>query len=65
MYKEYRGKGLEVVALMLEHCGDFERAARQPRDSGSGWVELHYAARSDLTMSKTVFLPIRQRHSID
>jgi hypothetical protein len=27
MYKEYRGKGLEVVALMLEHCGDFERAA--------------------------------------
>jgi peroxiredoxin len=27
LYKEYRGKGLEVVALMFEHFGDFERAA--------------------------------------
>jgi hypothetical protein len=27
MYEEYRGKGLEVVALMFEHFGDFERAA--------------------------------------
>ena len=27
LYREYRGKGLEVVALMFEHFGDFERAA--------------------------------------
>jgi peroxiredoxin len=27
LYKEYRGKGLEVVSLMFEHFGDFERAA--------------------------------------
>jgi thiol-disulfide isomerase/thioredoxin len=26
LYKEYRGKGLEVVALMFEHFGDFARA---------------------------------------
>jgi thiol-disulfide isomerase/thioredoxin len=27
LYKEYRDKGLEVVALMFEHFGDFARAA--------------------------------------
>jgi thiol-disulfide isomerase/thioredoxin len=27
LYEEYRGKGLEVVSLMFEHFGDFERAA--------------------------------------
>ncbi|HEY0747406.1 MAG TPA: TlpA disulfide reductase family protein [Steroidobacteraceae bacterium] len=27
LYKEYRGKGLEVVSLMFEHFGDFPRAA--------------------------------------
>ena len=27
LYREYRGKGLEVVALMFEQFGDFERAA--------------------------------------
>jgi hypothetical protein len=27
LYKQYRGKGLEVVSLMFEHFGDFERAA--------------------------------------
>lgn len=26
LYQEYRAKGLEVVALMFEHFGDFERA---------------------------------------
>jgi thiol-disulfide isomerase/thioredoxin len=27
LYQEYRSKGLEVVSLMFEHFGDFERAA--------------------------------------
>jgi thiol-disulfide isomerase/thioredoxin len=27
LYKEYRGKGLEIVSLMFEHFGDFPRAA--------------------------------------
>jgi thiol-disulfide isomerase/thioredoxin len=27
LYREYRAKGLEVVSLMFEHFGDFERAA--------------------------------------
>jgi thiol-disulfide isomerase/thioredoxin len=27
LYREYRGKGLEVVSLMFEQFGDFERAA--------------------------------------
>ncbi|MEA3139515.1 MAG: hypothetical protein QOK23_1684 [Gammaproteobacteria bacterium] len=27
LYKEYRGKGLEVVSLMFEHFGDFPQAA--------------------------------------
>ena len=27
LYREYRGKGLEIVALMFEQFGDFERAA--------------------------------------
>jgi thiol-disulfide isomerase/thioredoxin len=27
LYREYRGKGLEVVSLMFEHFGDFARAA--------------------------------------
>jgi thiol-disulfide isomerase/thioredoxin len=27
LYREYRSKGLEVVSLMFEHFGDFERAA--------------------------------------
>ena len=27
LYEEYRAKGLEVVSLMFEHFGDFERAA--------------------------------------
>jgi thiol-disulfide isomerase/thioredoxin len=27
LYKDYRGKGLEVVSLMFEHFGDFPRAA--------------------------------------
>ena len=27
LYKEYRGRGLEVVSLMFEHFGDFQRAA--------------------------------------
>jgi thiol-disulfide isomerase/thioredoxin len=27
LYKDYRGKGLEIVSLMFEHFGDFERAA--------------------------------------
>jgi thiol-disulfide isomerase/thioredoxin len=27
LYQEYRAKGLEVVTLMFEHFGDFERAA--------------------------------------
>jgi thiol-disulfide isomerase/thioredoxin len=27
LYKEYRGKGLEIVSLMFEHFGDFKRAA--------------------------------------
>lgn len=27
LYREYRGKGLEVVSLMFEHFGDFPRAA--------------------------------------
>ncbi len=27
LYQEYRGQGLEVVSLMFEHFGDFERAA--------------------------------------
>jgi thiol-disulfide isomerase/thioredoxin len=27
LYKEYRAKGLEIVALMFEHFGDFPRAA--------------------------------------
>jgi thiol-disulfide isomerase/thioredoxin len=31
MYEQYRGKGLEVVALMFEHFGDFERAAQATR----------------------------------
>ena len=31
MYEEYRGKGLEVVSLMFEHFGDFERAAQATR----------------------------------
>jgi thiol-disulfide isomerase/thioredoxin len=31
MYEEYRGKGLEVVSLMFEHFGDFERAAAATR----------------------------------
>ncbi len=27
LYKEYRARGLEIVSLMFEHFGDFERAA--------------------------------------
>jgi len=27
LYREYRGKGVEIVALMFEHFGDFPRAA--------------------------------------
>jgi thiol-disulfide isomerase/thioredoxin len=27
LYKEYRGRGLEIVSLMFEHFGDFSRAA--------------------------------------
>jgi thiol-disulfide isomerase/thioredoxin len=27
LYREYRAKGLEVVSLMFEHFGDFQRAA--------------------------------------
>jgi thiol-disulfide isomerase/thioredoxin len=27
LYREYRGKGLEIVSLMFEHFGDFDRAA--------------------------------------
>jgi thiol-disulfide isomerase/thioredoxin len=27
LYREYRGKGLEIVSLMFEHFGDFPRAA--------------------------------------
>ena len=27
LYKEYRGKGLEIVSLMFEHLGDFPHAA--------------------------------------
>ncbi len=27
LYKEYRGRGLEIVSLMFEHFGDFPRAA--------------------------------------
>jgi thiol-disulfide isomerase/thioredoxin len=27
LYKEYRGRGLEIVSLMFEHFGDFQRAA--------------------------------------
>jgi thiol-disulfide isomerase/thioredoxin len=26
-YREYRAKGLEIVSLMFEHFGDFDRAA--------------------------------------
>jgi peroxiredoxin len=28
LYKDYRGKGLEIVSLQFEHFGDFERAAQ-------------------------------------
>jgi thiol-disulfide isomerase/thioredoxin len=28
LYKDYRGKGLEIVSLMFEHFGDFPRAAQ-------------------------------------
>ncbi len=31
LYKEYRGKGLEIVALLFEHFDDHELAARQVR----------------------------------
>jgi peroxiredoxin len=31
LYEEYRGKGLEVVSLMFEHFGDFERAVAATR----------------------------------
>lgn len=31
LYEKYRGNGLEIVALMYEHHGDFEAAARQVR----------------------------------
>jgi hypothetical protein len=27
LYREYRGKGVEVVSLMFEHFGDFPQAA--------------------------------------
>ena len=27
LYRDYRGKGLEIVSLMFEHFGDFDRAA--------------------------------------
>jgi thiol-disulfide isomerase/thioredoxin len=27
LYRDYRGKGLEIVSLMFEHFGDFPRAA--------------------------------------
>jgi hypothetical protein len=27
LYREYRGKGVEIVSLMFEHFGDFPRAA--------------------------------------
>jgi peroxiredoxin len=27
LYKDYRGKGLEIISLQFEHFGDFERAA--------------------------------------
>jgi peroxiredoxin len=27
LYRDYRGRGLEIVSLMFEHFGDFERAA--------------------------------------
>jgi peroxiredoxin len=28
LYRDYRGKGLEIVSLQFEHFGDFERAAQ-------------------------------------
>ena len=28
LYKDYRGRGLEIVSLQFEHFGDFERAAQ-------------------------------------
>ncbi len=31
LYRQYRGQGLEVVALMFEHFGDFEQAAAATR----------------------------------
>jgi thiol-disulfide isomerase/thioredoxin len=31
LYKEYRGKGVEIVSLMFEHFGDFARAAEATR----------------------------------
>jgi thiol-disulfide isomerase/thioredoxin len=31
LYEEYRGRGLQVVALMFEHFGDFERATQATR----------------------------------
>ena len=30
-YKEYRDKGVEIIGLMYEHYGDFDKAARQVR----------------------------------
>ena len=31
LYREYRGKGVEIVSLMFEHFGDFPRAAEATR----------------------------------
>ncbi len=31
LYRDYQGKGLEVVSLMFEHFGDFDRAAAATR----------------------------------
>jgi thiol-disulfide isomerase/thioredoxin len=31
LYREYRGKGVEIVSLMFEHFGDFPRAAEAAR----------------------------------
>jgi thiol-disulfide isomerase/thioredoxin len=31
IYREYRGKGVEIVSLMFEHFGDFPRAAEAAR----------------------------------
>jgi thiol-disulfide isomerase/thioredoxin len=31
LYREYRGKGVEIVSLMFEHFGDFPRAAAATR----------------------------------